>query len=152
MSPNSLKSSKVNLQGSDPFQQLLALLLRCGAAVRAGQKGDKLVTAHPGHNSQYKAILSPDGQSVRLIGTLTDISMQIDREQELRKQAQQDPLTGLYKRMLSSAKVSRALEVNSRLSSSQLYSKRRVSLNSRSCASRPSRIPSPACITAPASS
>ncbi len=50
------------------------------------------------YRSQYKAILSPDGQSVRLIGTLTDISMQIDREQELRKQAQQDPLTGLYNR------------------------------------------------------
>lgn len=50
------------------------------------------------YRSQYKAIPSLDGQSIRLIGTLTDISMQIDREQELRKQAQQDPLTGLYNR------------------------------------------------------
>ncbi len=50
------------------------------------------------YRSQYKAILSPDGHSLRLIGTLTDISMQLDREQELRKQAQQDPLTGLYNR------------------------------------------------------
>lgn len=50
------------------------------------------------YRTQYKAVPSPDRQSIRLIGTLTDISMQIDREQELRKQAQQDPLTGLYNR------------------------------------------------------
>lgn len=35
---------------------------------------------------------------VRVIGTLTDISVQIDREKELREQARQDPLTGLYNR------------------------------------------------------
>ena len=35
---------------------------------------------------------------IRLIGTLTDISAQIDREIELRNQAQQDPLTGVYNR------------------------------------------------------
>ena len=35
---------------------------------------------------------------MRLIGTLTDISAQIDREIELRNQAQQDPLTGVYNR------------------------------------------------------
>lgn len=50
------------------------------------------------YRSQYKALFEPDGRAVRLIGTLTDISSQIDRELELRKQAQQDPLTGLYNR------------------------------------------------------
>lgn len=50
------------------------------------------------YRSQYKAVFSPDGKVTRVIGTLTDISMQIDREQELRNQAQRDPLTGLYNR------------------------------------------------------
>ena len=50
------------------------------------------------YRSQYKAVFGPDGQVTRVIGTLTDISAQIDREQELRQQAQQDPLTGLYNR------------------------------------------------------
>lgn len=50
------------------------------------------------YRSQYKAVFNPDGQVVRVIGTLTDISAQIDRETELRQQAQQDPLTGLYNR------------------------------------------------------
>ena len=43
-------------------------------------------------------MFSPEGKAVRLIGTLTDISAQIDREQELRHQAQQDPLTDVYNR------------------------------------------------------
>ena len=50
------------------------------------------------YRSQYKAIFSAEGRAVRLIGTLTDISAQIDREIELRNQAQQDPLTGVYNR------------------------------------------------------
>lgn len=50
------------------------------------------------YRCQYKTLFSSDGRATRVIGTLTDISMQIDREQELRKQAQQDPLTGLYNR------------------------------------------------------
>ena len=48
--------------------------------------------------SQYKAVFSPEGKAVRLIGTMTDISAQINREIELRNQAQQDPLTGVYNR------------------------------------------------------
>lgn len=50
------------------------------------------------YRSQYKAVFYPDGTVSRVIGTLTDISAQIDRERELREQAQQDPLTGLYNR------------------------------------------------------
>lgn len=50
------------------------------------------------YRSQYKAVPGPDGRVVRVLGTLTDISNQIDREIELRRQAQQDPLTGLYNR------------------------------------------------------
>ena len=50
------------------------------------------------YRSQYKAVFTPEGRAVRLIGTLTDISAQIDREIELRNQAQQDPLTGVYNR------------------------------------------------------
>ena len=50
------------------------------------------------YRSQYKAIFTSEGKAVRLIGTLTDISAQIDREIELRNQAQQDPLTGVYNR------------------------------------------------------
>lgn len=50
------------------------------------------------YRSQYKAVFGPDGKVSRVIGTLTDISAQIDREKELREQAQQDPLTGLYNR------------------------------------------------------
>ena len=50
------------------------------------------------YRSQYKAVFGPDGRVTRVIGTLTDISAQIDREIELRKQAQQDPLTGVYNR------------------------------------------------------
>lgn len=50
------------------------------------------------YRSQYKAVFGPDGTVTRVIGTLTDITGQIDREQELRQQAQQDPLTGLYNR------------------------------------------------------
>lgn len=50
------------------------------------------------YRSQYKAVFGPDGKVIQLIGTLTDISAQIDRELELRKQAQQDPLTGVYNR------------------------------------------------------
>ena len=50
------------------------------------------------YRSQYKAVFSQEGKAVRLIGTLTDISAQIDREIELRNQAQQDPLTGVYNR------------------------------------------------------
>ena len=50
------------------------------------------------YRSQYKALFSPEGKAIRLIGTLTDISAQIDREQELRHQAQQDPLTDVYNR------------------------------------------------------
>ena len=50
------------------------------------------------YRGQYKAVFSPEGKAVRLIGTLTDISAQIDREQELRHQAQQDPLTDVYNR------------------------------------------------------
>ena len=50
------------------------------------------------YRSQYKAVFGQDGRVVQVIGTLTDISAQIDREIELRKQAQQDPLTGLYNR------------------------------------------------------
>ncbi|MCI9241814.1 MAG: diguanylate cyclase [Lawsonibacter sp.] len=50
------------------------------------------------YRGQYKAVFSPEGKAIRLIGTLTDISAQIDREQELRHQAQQDPLTDVYNR------------------------------------------------------
>lgn len=50
------------------------------------------------YRSQYKAVFDAEGRPVRLIGTLTDISAQIDREIELRNQAQQDPLTGVYNR------------------------------------------------------
>ena len=50
------------------------------------------------YRSQYKAVFGAEGRPVRLIGTLTDISAQIDREIELRNQAQQDPLTGVYNR------------------------------------------------------
>lgn len=50
------------------------------------------------YRSQYKAVYGTDGQVTRVIGTLTDINAQIDREQELRQQAQQDALTGLYNR------------------------------------------------------
>jgi len=50
------------------------------------------------YHSQYKAGFDKAGKAVRLVGTLTDISNQIDRELELRKQAQQDPLTGVYNR------------------------------------------------------
>jgi diguanylate cyclase (GGDEF)-like protein len=50
------------------------------------------------YRSQYKAIYGPDGRVEQVIGTLTDISAQIVREIELRKQAQLDPLTGLYNR------------------------------------------------------
>lgn len=50
------------------------------------------------YRSQYKAVFGQDGRVVQVIGTLTDISAQIDREIELRRQAQQDPLTGLYNR------------------------------------------------------
>ena len=50
------------------------------------------------YRSQYKAMFSSDGRVTRVIGTLTDINAQIDREQELRQQAQQDALTGLYNR------------------------------------------------------
>lgn len=50
------------------------------------------------YRSQYKAVFNAEGKAVRLIGTLTDISAQIDREQELRHQAQQDPLTDVYNR------------------------------------------------------
>ena len=50
------------------------------------------------YRSQYKAVFNPEGQVIRVIGTLTDISTQIVRELELRQQAQQDPLTGLYNR------------------------------------------------------
>ncbi|USF26048.1 hypothetical protein N510_000966 [Firmicutes bacterium ASF500] len=50
------------------------------------------------YRSQYKAIYGPDGHVEQVIGTLTDISTQIVREIELRKQAQLDPLTGLYNR------------------------------------------------------
>ncbi len=50
------------------------------------------------YRSQYKAIFDQDGWVSRVIGTLTDISVQIDREQELRDQAQQDQLTKLYNR------------------------------------------------------
>lgn len=50
------------------------------------------------YRSQYKAVFNQEGKAVRLIGTLTDISAQIDREIELRNQAQQDPLTGVYNR------------------------------------------------------
>lgn len=50
------------------------------------------------YRSQYKAVFGPDGGVVGVIGTLTDISAQVDREQELRYQAQQDPLTGIYNR------------------------------------------------------
>ena len=50
------------------------------------------------YRSQYKAVFDSDGKVIRLIGTLTDISAQIDREIELRNQAQQDPLTGVYNR------------------------------------------------------
>lgn len=48
------------------------------------------------YRSQYKAVFDAENRVVRVIGTLTDISVQIDREQELREQARQDPLTGLY--------------------------------------------------------
>lgn len=50
------------------------------------------------YRSQYKAVCGPDGRVTQIIGTLTDISAQIVREAELRKQAQQDPLTGVYNR------------------------------------------------------
>lgn len=50
------------------------------------------------YRSQYKAVFDAENRVVRVIGTLTDISVQIDREQELREQARQDPLTGLYNR------------------------------------------------------
>jgi len=50
------------------------------------------------YRSQFKAVSGPDGEITRVIGILTDISAQIDREIELRKQAQQDPLTGVYNR------------------------------------------------------
>ena len=50
------------------------------------------------YRSQYKAVFDGDGKVIRLIGTLTDISAQITQEIELRKQAQQDPLTGVYNR------------------------------------------------------
>ncbi len=50
------------------------------------------------YRSQYKAVFNPEGRVIRVIGTLTDISAQIVRELELRQQAQQDPLTGLYNR------------------------------------------------------
>ncbi len=50
------------------------------------------------YRSQYKAVFNAEGKAVKLIGTLTDISAQIDREQELRNQAQRDPLTGVYNR------------------------------------------------------
>lgn len=50
------------------------------------------------YRSQYKAVFDAENRVARVIGTLTDISVQIDREKELREQAQQDPLTGLYNR------------------------------------------------------
>ncbi len=50
------------------------------------------------YRSQYKAVFGPEGKVIRVIGTLTDISAQIDREIELRNQAQRDPLTGVYNR------------------------------------------------------
>lgn len=50
------------------------------------------------YRSQYKAVCGPDGRVSQIIGTLTDISAQMVREAELRKQAQQDPLTGVYNR------------------------------------------------------
>lgn len=50
------------------------------------------------YRTQYKAVFNEDGKARRLIGTLTDISAQIVRETELRNQAQQDPLTGVYNR------------------------------------------------------
>lgn len=50
------------------------------------------------YRSQYKAVFDEKGKVIRLIGTLTDISAQINQEMELRKQAQQDPLTGVYNR------------------------------------------------------
>lgn len=50
------------------------------------------------YRSQYKAVFDAENRPVQVIGTLTDISVQIDREQELREQARQDPLTGLYNR------------------------------------------------------
>ena len=50
------------------------------------------------YHSQYKAVGGPNGRVTRVIGVLTDISTQIVQETELRRQAQQDPLTGLYNR------------------------------------------------------
>lgn len=50
------------------------------------------------YRSQYKAVFDAENRVARVIGTLTDISVQIDREKELREQARQDPLTGLYNR------------------------------------------------------
>ena len=50
------------------------------------------------YRSQYKAVFDAENRVTRVIGTLTDISVQIGREKELREQAQQDPLTGLYNR------------------------------------------------------
>ncbi|MCI9157293.1 MAG: diguanylate cyclase [Lawsonibacter sp.] len=50
------------------------------------------------YRSQYKGMFSSEGKLTRVIGTLTDINAQIDREQELRHQAQQDPLTDVYNR------------------------------------------------------
>lgn len=58
----------------------------------------KLGGEYSWYRSQYKAVFGPDGQVEQIIGTLTDISAQIVREIELRKQAQLDPLTGLYNR------------------------------------------------------
>ena len=51
------------------------------------------------YRSQFKAVFDGEDRVVRVIGTLTDISVQIDREKELRQQARQDPLTGLYNRV-----------------------------------------------------
>lgn len=50
------------------------------------------------YRTQYKAVFDHNDMVVQVIGTLTDISVQIDREQELREQAQTDSLTGLYNR------------------------------------------------------
>lgn len=50
------------------------------------------------YRSQYKAVIGAEDKVTQVIGTLTDISAQIDREVELRNQAQRDPLTGVYNR------------------------------------------------------
>jgi len=50
------------------------------------------------YRSQYKAGFDRKGRVLCLVGTLTDIDAQINREVELRKQAQQDSLTGVYNR------------------------------------------------------